>query len=406
MFVAPEEQGSTGESAEVEHGMGSIGRYIFRTTLGAFGIVLASLTAIIWVSYALRDIDLMTSQGQTILTFIAITSLVIPQLVLVIAPVAFVLAVAQTLNKLASDSEIIVMNAAGMSPWLLFRAFFSTGIVVSVFVLFVSAYLSPECLRTLRRWATEVRADVVANIVQPGRFLTLERGLLFHIRERQPNGVLVGIFVDDHRNPQEGMTLLAEQGQIVEAGGNSFLILKDGSIQRRRANDRDPTIVNFDTYAFDLSNFSHNDHTLTYPARERYSWELFSPDPNDPVFQKEPNEFRAELHDRIVTPLYPLAFVVIAYVYLGAPRTTRQNRAMAMVSAIVGVAALRLVGFVSIVGGSRSPIMLSLQYIAVFAVFGLGFFAIHRGLLIEPPAWFVNSISVVTERLSRRFASS
>jgi lipopolysaccharide export system permease protein len=108
--------------------MGSIGRYIFRTTLGAFGIVLASLTAIIWVSYALRDIDLMTSQGQTILTFIAITSLVIPQLVLVIAPVAFVLAVAQTLNKLASDSEIIVMNAAGMSPWLLFRAFFSTAI--------------------------------------------------------------------------------------------------------------------------------------------------------------------------------------------------------------------------------------------------------------------------------------
>ena len=74
--------------------MGSIGRYILRTTIGAFFLVLASLTAIIWVSYALRDIDLMTSQGQTILTFIEITSLVVPQLVLVIAPVAFVIAVA------------------------------------------------------------------------------------------------------------------------------------------------------------------------------------------------------------------------------------------------------------------------------------------------------------------------
>jgi len=79
---------------------------------------------------------------------------------------------------------------------------------------------------------------------------------------------------------------------------------------------------------------------------------------------------------------------------------------MAMVSAIVGVAALRLVGFVSIVAGSRSPIMLSLQYVAVFAVFGLGCFAIHRGLLIEPPAWFMNMVSAVTERLSRRFAST
>jgi lipopolysaccharide export system permease protein len=217
--------------------MSSIGRYIFRTTLAAFGLVLMSLTAIIWVSYALRDIDLMTSQGQTILTFITITSLLIPQLVLVIAPVAFVLAVAHVLNKLASDSEIIVMNAAGMSPWLAFRALFAAAALVSLLVLFVGSYFSPECLRIVRRWVTEVRADVMTNIVQPGRFLTVESALTFHIRERQPNGVLVGIFVNDRRNPAEEVTLLAEQGQIVETQSGSFLVLQNGSAQRRRPNE-------------------------------------------------------------------------------------------------------------------------------------------------------------------------
>ena len=58
--------------------MGSISRYIFRTTLGAFLVVLVSLTAVIWVTQALRDIDIMTSQGQTILVFIGITALIIP----------------------------------------------------------------------------------------------------------------------------------------------------------------------------------------------------------------------------------------------------------------------------------------------------------------------------------------
>ena len=43
--------------------MGSISRYIFRTTFGAFLVVLVSLTAVIWVTQALHDIDLMTSQG-------------------------------------------------------------------------------------------------------------------------------------------------------------------------------------------------------------------------------------------------------------------------------------------------------------------------------------------------------
>jgi len=386
--------------------MGSIGRYIFRTTLGAFTLVLASLTAIIWVSYALRDIDLMTSQGQTMLTFLAITSLLIPQLVLVIAPVAFVLAVAHVLNKLASDSEIIVMNAAGMSPWLAFRALFASALIVSFLVLFVGSYFSPECLRIVRRWVTEVRTDVMTNIVQPGRFLTLEGALTFHIRERQPNGVLVGIFVNDRRNPAEEVTLLAEQGQIVETQTGSFMVLQNGSAQRRRPNERDPAIVNFDSYAFDLSNFTHVARAFTYSARERYTWELASPPPNDPIYQREPGQFRAELHDRIVSPLYPLAFAIIAYAYLGAPRTTRQNRAMAICSAIVAVAALRLAGFVSIVVGARVPIMLGLQYVAVAAVFIFGFFAIDRGLRIEPPAWFVNFVSMVTDRLSRRFATS
>ena len=94
--------------------MGAIGRYIFRTTLGAFLVVLVSLTAIIWVTQALRDIDLMTNQGQTILVFVGITGLIVPLLILVIAPLALVIAVAHTLNKLSTDSEIIVMNAAGI----------------------------------------------------------------------------------------------------------------------------------------------------------------------------------------------------------------------------------------------------------------------------------------------------
>ena len=56
--------------------MGSIDKYIFRTTLASFALVLVSLTGVIWITQALRGIDLMTSQGQTILTFLGVTSLV------------------------------------------------------------------------------------------------------------------------------------------------------------------------------------------------------------------------------------------------------------------------------------------------------------------------------------------
>jgi lipopolysaccharide export system permease protein len=387
--------------------MGSIGRYIFRTTLGAFVLILVSLTSVIWIATALRDIDLMTSQGQTLLVFIGITALVIPQLVLVIAPIALVVAAAHVLNKLATDSEIIVMNAAGMSPWKLFRAFISAAGVVTVLVLAMSAYVSPKCLRELRRMAAEVRADFVSNIVQPGRFIPLDRNLTFHIRERRQDGVLLGVFVDDRRDPKEQVTILADEGEIVQNAQGTFLFLQTGTVQRHQADAPDPTIVGFERYAFDLSRLAGSPQAaVTYSVRERYSWELVRPNPFDPALIREPGQFRAEFHDRIVAPLYPLVFMIVTYAYLGAPRTTRQSRTLSLVSAVGGVAALRVIGFASMVFGINRPFALSFQYIALLATTGLGLTAIGRGTIIEPPAIMTNTIAAITERLSRRFAAT
>jgi len=387
--------------------MGSIDRYIFRTTLGAFLMILVSLTSIIWVTQALRDIDLMTSQGQTILVFIGITGLVIPQLVLVIAPIALVIAVSHVLSKLATDSEIIVMNSAGMAPWRLFRPFFEAALVVALMVAFVSAYLSPKCLRELRQWAAEVRADLVTNIVQPGRFISIERGLVFHLQERRPNGMLIGLFIDDRRNPKEEITLLAEQGEIVESDKGTFLLLARGSLQRRQADDPNPTIVKFDRHAFDLSQFSGQTQTAAnLSVREMYFWELMSPKADDPTYLRDPGQFRAEFHDRVVAPLYPLVFTMIAFAWLGAPRTTRQSRTLSMIATILAVSSLRLVGFASMVFGIFAPVLLSLQYIALAFMIWASVRAISSGTAIEIPAPIVTWFNAMSERFQRRIATA
>ena len=386
--------------------MGSISRYIFRTTLGAFLIVLVSLTAVIWVTQALRDIDIMTSQGQTILVFIGITGLIIPLLVLVIAPIALLIAVAHVLNKMSNDSEIIVMNAAGMSPWILFRAFMVAAIVVSLLVTAISAYFAPKGLRMLRDWLTEVRANVVSNIVQPGRFTALESGVTIHIRERRPNGQLAGIFLDDRRNPNERITVLSEIGELLDNSSGTYLVLQKGFVQRHEVGQRDPAMVVFDRYAFDLSQFAGTAQAVKYSIRERYLWQLLFPDPKDQLYIEQPDQFRAELHDRLMAPFYPIAFVVIAYAYLGAPRTTRQSRTLSILGAIGGVALLRLIGFASTVFGSAAPWMLALQYVALAVAVGLGLYVIRRGLILEPPAFISDWLAALTERLSRRFATS
>ena len=382
--------------------MGSIGRYIFRTTFGAFLVICTSVTALMWITQALRDIDLMTNQGQSIFVFVGITGLIIPLLVQIIAPIALMIAVAHVLNKLGNDSELIVMNAAGMPPWILFRPFLAVGAVVSLLVAAISIYISPWGLRELRLWATEVRADLVSNVVQPGRFTKLDERLTLHIREREPNGQLLGILIDDQRSPKERVTILAEKGNIVKNERGAFLVLGNGSIQRQEMGQRDPALVLFESYGFDLSWLTHATQNVKYSVRERYLWELYDPERSAAEFADQPNQVRAEFHDRITAPLYPLAFVVLSYAYLGAPRTTRQSRTMSLLGAMGAVAVLRGLGFIGMIAGVHTPLALALPYAGMIAAFVLGYLAISRGVIIEPPAFVANLIAAVMERLAQR----
>ena len=344
----------------------------------------------------------MTGQGQTILAFLGITSLIVPQLVTVIAPVALVVAVAHNLHKLATDSEIIVMNGAGMRPLRLLTPFVVVTILAAIMVSTISSYIAPESLRLLRRWVSEVRADLVSNIVQPGRFTAIEQGLAFYIRERRPNGLLAGLLMDDRRDPLVRVTIVAELGEMVKNENGNYLLLQNGSIQRHEAKQRDPSIVVFDRYAFDLSQFGGAPAVVKYSVRERYLWQLIWPDPSDPLYKEEPGDFRAELHDRLLAPLYPFSFVLIAFAFLGAPRTTRQSAAWSLSAVILSVAWLRLIGFACTVLTVKYPIAVLVQYMAVFGAIGASLYAISSGLIIEPPAILTKAVGNVRQRFARR----
>jgi lipopolysaccharide export system permease protein len=383
--------------------MGSIDKYIFRTTLASFAVVLVSLTGVIWITQALRGIDLMTSQGQTIITFLGITSLVIPALVLIIAPIALMIAISHTLNKLATDSEIIVMNAAGYSPFRLFRPFLYATCVVAVGVAFIASYLAPDGMRRISQWDADITADVLTNILQPGRFAQLDQNLTIRIRERRPGGVLVGIFVDDRRDPKERVSIVADHGTVLKNGSSSFLILEDGNLERFEVGKRDPALVAFGRYAFDMSKFSNQGHDVTLGIRERYLWELLWPSPDDPVYQELSGQFRAELHDRFLAPIYPFAFAALTFAFLGAPRTTRQSRNFSIGSSILAVFGVRVAGYACSVMTVKSPLAALVQYLLLSVAIGASLWIILGSVVVEPPAALMEAINRSNARLLRLF---
>ena len=214
-------------------------RYILKISFTAFAACLVALTGVIWITQALRELDLLTGKGQTIFIFLTVTGLSLPALISVISPVALFLATLYTLNKLNGDSELIVMSAAGMPPQRLLRPFLALATFVCVIVGMITIYIMPASFQELRNLVTKIRADFVATMAKEGQFITLDNGITFHYRERSGDALL-GIFMEDQREKDKAVVYLAERGQTVESERTRPIwCSRQGSVQRKEPDSRD-----------------------------------------------------------------------------------------------------------------------------------------------------------------------
>jgi lipopolysaccharide export system permease protein len=114
-------------------------------------------------------------------------------------------------------------------------------------------------------------------------------------------------------------------------------------------------------------------------------------------------QFRAELHDRFMAPVYPFAFAVLTFAFLGTPRTTRQSRNFSIGGSIFAVFGLRMVGFACSVMTVKTPGAALVQYSMLFGSIAIGLWMILGGIVVEPPAALMEAINRSNARIARLF---
>jgi len=346
-------------------------RYVFRQAGGALLIILLSLSGIVWVALALRQLNVVTSQGQDAWMLVKMTTLALPNLMAIIAPFSLLIAAIHTLNRLNSDSELIVLTASGATIWRAAKPLILLSMLVSLFVAFVNHLAMPWSMRLLSQYIVQVRTDILTQVMQPGQFSSPEDNLTFHIRERTLSGELLGLIVHDTRDKAQSQSYLAERGIIVKRQPSNYLVMSEGHIVRRTDKDEPAQIVAFDKYAVDLDRFEKklDDDNDDLKPRERYYDELVHPEPNSVAYRNGPGKFLAELHERSSNPLYPIAFALIALAAVGQAHSTRQSSVRQIATAFVLAAALRLGGLalnnIVVLNSAAVPLLYALPLVAI-----------------------------------------
>jgi len=339
-------------------------------------VTLGSLVGVVWIIQALKGVDIITTKGQTLYAYFALTSLAVPMLIMAVIPLALLIATVHTINTLNANTELVVINASGASSLVIAKPLLALALVCSLVAGSVGHFISPMSLVSLKKYSTKMKADLVSIILREGSFNQVERGLTFHVAKRGEGGLLQGILIADDRDANTSIIYSASKGIVTREDGNAYLLLQDGEIQQSNLNNGSVTIIKYQSYVFDLSSLSGKTRKIILRPKERTTPDLLSPDPNDKYYQKSPGRYRSQIHERFSEMLWPFAYVLVILAFAGQARSSRQSYGASIGTAIIMVMIARGMAFSAVSASKTDPN-------AVIMIYLLPIFCMAFG------AWFV-----------------
>jgi len=314
--------------------MTSLNRYILRQCFGVMIFVTAALSAAVWLTQSLRLIDLMVNRGLSIELFLYLSVLILPSFIDVVLPIGLFIAVLFTFNRLIAESELVVMRAAGLSPLALTRAVLILAAIAFAMLMSLSAYVLPVANRAFGDLQFEIRNRFVSSLIQEGTFTTVSDKLTFYIRNREANGDVVGLLINDSRDPQHPVTILAERAAFANTPSGPRIIMVNGDRQQYDPQTRKLSILTFARYTLDLDTLQDAPVVRFREAPERFLPDLFFPPRSldrDPFLR---HTFTMEAQQRILVPLSAFSFALIPLACLLPGEFNRRGQAKRVILAV------------------------------------------------------------------------
>lgn len=314
-------------------------RYLCLHLLWPTVLITASLTGIIWLTQMLRFLDFMLNRGLSMGDFLTLTGLMLPSLLLLLIPIALCIAVIYTYNRLTVESELVVLNAVGVSTWQMTRPVLLVGGVCVLLCYALGLYLTPLANQKFQDIRSFFRDKYASVLLEEQVFSNPIDGVTVFVRERDPQNNLFGVMLHDSRDPNQTITMLADRGRMEQTDSGPRFYLQQGV--RQTLKQGRVSWLTFDDYAIDIA-FYGRDVKRKRSPNELTIGQLFAAT-GATELQTAAN--RVEVHQRLTWPLFALALPLFALAVMFSSEFNRRGQWRRMVAAAAGTAIILMLYF-------------------------------------------------------------
>ncbi|WP_439143211.1 LPS export ABC transporter permease LptF [Planktotalea sp.] len=319
-------------------------RYVLSQLFVLFGFFSLVLVSVYWINRAVILFDRLIADGQPASVFLEFTALSLPNVVRMVLPLSAFAASVYVTNRLASESELVVMQATGYSPWRLARPVVIFGLIVGTFMMVLTQYLVPSSLEQLRFRENEISGTLSAKLLREGEFMNPTQGVTFYVREITPEGVLKDVFLSDRRNADRASTYSSVDGFLVNESTGPKLFMVNGIAQTLNAETRKLTKTKFTDFAYNISDLIDAPGALFKPLDQRPTKELyFATDLVSKASGQTVGRILEEVHGRFNQPILCVVAALIGFSTLLVGGFSRFGVGRQIIGAILLLVLVKLV---------------------------------------------------------------
>lgn len=324
--------------------MSRFDRYLLSQLMALFGFFSLVLVAVYWVNRAVGLFDQLIGDGQSALVFLEFTALTLPNVIRIVLPVSAFAAAVYVANRLTQDSELVVMQATGFSPWRLARPVVLFGLIVTAMMVLLMNWIVPASRTTLAARTAEIQANVSSRFLREGAFMHPTDGVTFYIRQIAPSGELIEVFLSDARDPKQRIAYSAQKALVVRSDDGPKLVMFDGMAQALERETGRLIVTRFADVTYDLAPFLAGADALGPTPDEAATWDLLRA---DDALAERLRSSRAgllqEAHNRLASPFLGLVGPLIGFATLLLGAFSRFGLWRQVLGAILLLVAVQLV---------------------------------------------------------------
>lgn len=349
--------------------------YLLKNIFIATVFVATVLTCVVMLTQSLRFLELVIEAGASSLSFWVLTLLALPRFLEIILPLALMAGILFVYNRMALDSELIVIRSAGASPLDIARSAIVMALLVTVFLYAVTFFIAPYTLSRMQEMRQEVKAQFSTVLFREGVFNQPGEGLTVYVRQRGVDNEMHGIMVYDNREENANPSMvIARSGTLVMDEEGAQVIVYDGARQELDPQRRILQSLKFERYTIELPDSGPVRQRWKEPD-ERNLIELLNPDMGLERDVESLRDFTVEIHKRFTSPLLALVFTLIVCMFLLIGPVDRRGQSGRIFMAILCVVVLQGLYLASFNIARQSNFGFVLMYaVLVFPALGAGFF--------------------------------